>query len=393
MMNRTDRKPRLKVLCVTPVGPEGMGGVDRLYYYMRQHRAAGAGNDDIDIRFFASRGPVSGFSSLFAFPVRFVAFFWLLLTQRFDVVHINHSTGGSALRKWALVCLAKLFRNRVSTHFHGMVEDAAYRDRPLWLAALRALLRKSDKVVILGEYFSADFQSRLGIPAEKLTIIHNGIPDFAPDLALPKPVVDQRLILFAGEVGPRKGAGLLLEALAMLRQRAPGWHCVMAGNGDIHEYKAMAGMLGLKDLVRFTGWVDADAVHDLMRKADIVVLPSRIEALPLSLIEGTCAGAALVSSTAGASAEVTVHGRNGLIAPLESEAIATALADLVTHPARLAAMQVESRKLFVERFGIARFDKELCQMFRTLAGRAAGSAEPVAAGSLSGRQAGFSPGS
>lgn len=388
MTNRTDRKPRLKVLCVTPVGPEGMGGVDRLYYYMRQHRAAGGSNDDVDIRFFASRGPVSGIRSLFAFPLRFCAFFWLMLTQRFDVVHVNHSTGGSALRKWALVAVAKLFGNKVSTHFHGMVEDVAYRDRPLWLAALRALLRKSDRIVILGEYFSADLQARMGIPADKLTIIHNGIPDFAPDVATPKPATDQRLILFAGEVGPRKGAGLLLEALAMLRQRAPGWRCVIAGNGDIPEYKAMAGMLGLKDHVRFTGWVDADAVHDLMRAADIVVLPSRVEALPLSLIEGTCAGAALVSSTAGASAEVTVHGRNGVIVPLESEAIASALADLVADPVRLAAMQVESRTLFIERFGIDRFERDLCQMLRALAGQPQGAS--VRAGALTGGQAGLS---
>lgn len=366
---RKETGGKVRVLCVTPVGPDGMGGVDRLFYYMRKHAEARGGHGDLDIRYFASRGPRSGIMSMFSFPRRLLTFIWLMMTQSFDVVHINHSTNGSALRKWVLVSIAKLFGNRVSTHFHGMIEDKVFAEKPLWLWTLKSLSAKSDRIVILGDFFSYQFREQLGIPAEKLTIIHNGIPDFAPDIALPKAVDGDRTILFAGEVGPRKGAGLLLEALAMLRQKAPGWRCVIAGNGDLLEYKAMAKMLGLKDKVRFTGWVTSDDVHELMRAADIVVLPSRVEALPLSLIEGACAGAALVSSNAGASAEVTISGRNGMIVPLESEAIADALARLITNPAMLAAMQTESRRVFVERFRIEQFEQGLRATLLSLAER------------------------
>ncbi|HRK23749.1 MAG TPA: glycosyltransferase family 4 protein [Beijerinckiaceae bacterium] len=373
-LNGGDRA-RLRVLCVTPVGLDGMGGIDRLYCYLRQHAAETGAPDDVVINYFASRGPASGLKSILGFPLRFLSFAWKMATGGYDIVHLNHSTDGSALRKWALGSVAKAFGVRLSTHFHGMIEESAYRTRPLWLAALRSLSAKSDRIVILGDYFSGEFRDRLGIPSEKLTVIHNGIPDFSADLPLPKPVRPTRLILFAGEVGPRKGAGLLLEALAILRQRAPGWRCVMAGNGDIHEYKAMAAMLGLKDRVSFTGWVGSDEVHALMREADVVVLPSRVEALPLSLIEGACAGAALVSSMAGASGDITVDGRNGHIVPLESEAIAGALAGLINDPQRLAAMQLESRALFVERFRIEQFARAFRAMLLSLANRP----EPVVA--------------
>lgn len=357
MIKPREKDRPLRVLCVTPVGPEGMGGIDRLYFYMRQHLGASGG--PIDWRFFASRGPSAGWKSLFTFPARLLRFVWIMLTGGIDVVHVNHSTGGSALRKWALVSIAKLFGKPVSTHFHGMILDRAYDERPLWLKAVRAISLKSDRIVILGDFFTHAFRDRLGIDPAKLTIIHNGIPDFAPDLTLPKPANAERFILFAGEVGPRKGAGLLLEALAILRQRAPGWRCVVAGNGDIPEYKAMAAMLGLQQKVSFTGWIAAHDMHQLMRSADIVVLPSRVEALPLSLIEGACAGAALVSSKAGASAEINREDRNGLIVPLESEALAAALAALVNDPARLARMQLESRKVFLESFRIEDFERAL----------------------------------
>lgn len=371
---------RVKVVCVTPVGPDGMGGIDRLYFYMRDYLAASGVAPAVDIRYFAARGPSAGNRWLLAFPLRVLAFLWLLITEPVDVVHLNHSTHGSALRKWLLASLAKLFGKVVSCHFHGLVSDADYAANPAWLGLYRALLAKADRIVILGDFFAADLTRRFGVPLEKMVVIPNGIPDFAADLPAPKPAKDAPLILFAGEVGPRKGAGLLLEALANLRQKGPRWRCIIAGNGDIPEYRAMAQMLGLKDRVSFTGWVDADRMHALMREADIVVLPSRIEALPLSLIEGACAGAALVASNAGASAEIAREGRNGVIVPLESEAIAEALADLIAHPEHLAAMQVESRAVFLEHFRIDQFESAMTAFFLGVARRDATVPAPLSAG-------------
>ena len=357
---------RLKVLCVTPTGPDGKGGIDRLYYYMRQHMLEAGSSRDLDVHYFAARGAMEGWRSFVTFPFRILAFVWVMLWYRIDVVHINHSTHGSAIRKWALGSLAKLMRRKVTTHFHGMITPEDFAASPLWLKAFRSLCAQSDRIVVLGDVFITYFREKLGIDQEKLIVIPNGIPDFGMDCAIPRQSTGDKLILFAGEVGPRKGAGLLLEALAILRQKTPGWRCVMAGNGDIREYTAMMTMLGLKDRVSFTGWVSSDAVHELMRQADIVVLPSRVEALPLSLIEGACAGAALVASDAGASAEVAREGRNGRIIPLESEGIADALAALLSRPGELARMQTESRQLYLERFRIEQFETQWHDMLLSL---------------------------
>jgi glycosyltransferase involved in cell wall biosynthesis len=352
----------LRVLCVTPAGPEGMGGIDRLYFYMREHMRFAGTSPEVSIAYFAARGPTEGMRSFLAFPFRLLAFVFVLLASRADIVHLNHSTHGSAVRKWALACVARALGRRVTTHFHGMVTDKDYAANPLWLAAFRSLCRMSERIVVLGDVFIPWFETRIGVGRARLVVIPNGIPDFAGDLPVPRPVHDEKFILFAGEVGPRKGAGLLLEALAMLKARRGEWRCVMAGNGDIPEYRAMADMLGLKDKVRLTGWIGADDMHALMRDADMVVLPSRVEALPLSLIEGACAGCALIASSAGASAEVARDGHNGRIVPLEAEAIADAIEALVADPNELARKQLASRALYLDRFRIESFEAALTAM-------------------------------
>ena len=77
----------------------------------------------------------------------------------------------------------------------------------------------------------------------------------------------------------------------------------------------------------------------------------------------------VTASYAGASAEVTCDGRNGLIVPLGSEAIAEALTHLLADPALLATMQGESRKVFLERFRIDQFEQALRAMLIEVAAR------------------------
>lgn len=352
----------VRVLVVTPTGLAGQGGIDRLYFYLRQVEAV-RGPQGVEMLYFAARGPAEGWRSMLGFPARVAAFLWTVVVGGIDIVHLNHSTHGSVYRKAVLAMLAGLAGRRVVIHFHGMVTPQDQAARPLWFRMLGWMARDADRIIVLGRYFAPFFSRAMGAAPERIVVIPNGIPDFAPDIAPPKPHHGAPLILFAGEVGSRKGADLLVDALGKLAAITPHWRCVMAGNGDVDHFRTLATEAGLAERVSFTGWVDSDAVHALMREAAIVVLPSRVEGLPLTLLEGACAGAALVASDVGAIPDVVVDGVTGAIVALEPQHIAARLAELLLSPERLGRAQAAARDSFVQHYEIGRFADRLRALY------------------------------
>lgn len=352
-----DGRP-LRVLVVTPTGREGRGGIDRLYAYLREAAGRGA-MPGVALDFFAARGPTEGRRSALTFPLRALAFAARLARGNVDLVHLNHSTHGSAGRKAVLAVIARLFGRPVVTHFHGLVAPADAARNPLWLRWLAGMSRRADRVIVLGRAF-VPFLTGHGVAPEKIAVVPNGIPDFAPG----SPTKTQPpLVLFAGEVGTRKGVDLLIPALAQLAARDLPWACVIAGNGEVARYRAEAEAAGLTGRVHFTGWLSSADTHALMREAAIVVLPSRIEGLPLTLIEGACAGAALVASDVGATADIVRDGVSGRVVALDASSVAAALADLLADPARLAAMGRAARALYEAEFGIDVLAKRLAALY------------------------------
>ncbi len=361
----------LRIVCVTPYGPHGRGGIDRLYRYLREARLPA---DDIEVRYFAGRGDAPGNAWVLTFPWRALRFLGLLATWRPDVVHLNFAIGGSVFRKYVLLRLAALFGARTAVHFHGnfTARDVA-RGTPM-MRCFVDLCRRADRVIVLGSVYGRAFADIVGVRPERIAVIHNGTPDIGANVALPKAGSGPVRLLFCGLLGPGKGADVLVDGLAALARRGVAFSCTIAGNGDVATYEAMARAHGLAlEQARFTGWVEAAEVSRLALEADIVLLPSRAENLPLTLIEGACAGAALVATPVGEVAEILVEGRNGLTIPVDAGALARAVERLAADRPELARMQVASRAIYVERFSLDGFGAALHRLYRELGEAPAGS--------------------
>ena len=161
---------------------------------------------------------------------------------------------------------------------------------------------------------------------------------------------------------------------------ALAWRCTIAGNGDLQPWQKAVADAGLQNKVDFTGWLDISRIHNLMLDAELVVLPSRAEALPLSLIEGTSAGAALISCDVGAVREVCVDGRNGIIVPHDGAAVGAAMTRLLLDKELRENMQVQSRALFLEAFHMKTFVSSILNIHDLARGtRDTIAAAPVAA--------------
>lgn len=361
-------RPRpIRVLCVTPTGPEGRGGIDRLYGYLRAAGRPSAG-DGVDLRYIASRGAAKGSRWVLAFPFRMLGFASVLARFRPDVVHINFATGGSLVRKLGLAIAARAFRKAVVIHFHGDFPHEAITGRKPSGRLFVGLCRRADVVIALGDVTRQRFVDYVGLPKERIRIVPNGIVDFAAGETVSREAADPVRILFAGEVGERKGVAVLIDALARL-PRTAAWTCVICGNGDIARYAAKADESGISDRVCFTGWTPIDEIHRRMLKADIVVLPSLAENMPLSLIEGTCAGAALVATPIAETRAILRHGENGLIVSRDAQEIADALATLVADRTALARMQARSREIYEASFTVDALADRLVTIYREFARR------------------------
>jgi glycosyltransferase involved in cell wall biosynthesis len=359
----------IRVLCVTPYGVDGRGGIDRLYRYLRElHEPEALAG--IEMRYFAARGGAPGLIWMITFPWRVALFVARILLWPPDVVHFNFASGGSVFRKYVLLRIANLFGAKTIVHFHGQFTADEVAARSPAIYHLVPLCRHAARVVVLGETYRRTFIELIGVPPDKMIVLPNGIPDFAADIVLPKPRRAAVGLVFLGEVGLRKGVDLLIEALALLARRTQTWTCIIAGNGDVARFKAMTSARGIARAVHFTGWVDAEEVHRLSREADVVVLPSRSDSMPLTLIEGACAGAALVATPVGEIADIVQDNVNGVLVDADASALAAALERLIAQRDELARMQLESRRIYSERFCLDTFAAALRAVYLELCAEA-----------------------
>ncbi len=177
----------------------------------------------------------------------------------------------------------------------------------------------------------------VGLPERKLRVVPNGI-DPAPFTRAPDPVLrtrlagspDRQLVFTAARLSPLKGLDVLLSAAALV----PEARFVVAGEGpERAALEARAEALGVAHRVHFLG--ARDDVPDLLAACDLFVLPSRVEGLPLSVLEAMAAAKAVVATRIGGTDEVVIDGETGiLVPPGDAAALASAIGTFLADPAR-----------------------------------------------------------
>ncbi|KVS38474.1 glycosyltransferase family 4 protein [Burkholderia ubonensis] len=105
---------------------------------------------------------------------------------------------------------------------------------------------------------------------------------------------DTRLLLAVGRLAPQKGFDLLIQAFEKIRERGPGWKLVILGEGEARgTLQSAIAERGLDDLVLMPG--RAGNIGEWYGRADLYVMSSRFEGLPMTLMEAMGSGCAAVS--------------------------------------------------------------------------------------------------
>ncbi len=300
------------------------------------------------------------------------AFFALVrLIREFkpDVVHTHTAKAGTLGR-----IAAVLMRVPVRVHtFHGHVLHGYFS--PIVTRAFvgieRVLARFTHGIVSVGSQVRDDLLE-VGIGSlEKYTVIAPGVAkgeavrsDVAREALGLNP--DAPVALFIGRLTNIKRPDRLLEAFELVLKKVPSAVLLMAGEGELFERtKALGAHLG--ESVRFLGWRSDLAV--LFAAADVAVLSSDNEGMPVTLIEASMAGVPCVTTDVGSAREVVLDNETGFVVATDSVAIAQALVTLFANEQLRKEMGDAAARHTMANFSSTRLVKDHVDLYIRLVGQ------------------------
>lgn len=181
---------------------------------------------------------------------------------------------------------------------------------------------------------------------------------------------EEGLVLFLSRLDPKKGIDLLLAATARAHANGSDLRLILAGSGTPsyeREVQMRIDELGLKDVVRFPGFVTGRDKEELLRTAEVFVLPSEDENFGIAAVEALDAGLPLVISPEVDIAPAVEEFRAGHVVQLSAEAVAGAILEILDDPVEARAMGERGRRLVHERFAPDVVGPEVASLYRRAA--------------------------
>ena len=214
-----------------------------------------------------------------------------------DIIHVNAC--------WEPLCSFTVFWAKqmgypVVLSPHGMLEPWVLAKNH-WKKKIPALVLYQKKSLKLADAIISTALSEknnlfnLGVNSN-VELVPNGIN--INEASLKKSWKRSKTILYMGLLRPNKGAGILIQAISLIKSQLEGYKVIIAGP-DVEGYMAVLQderqKLGLKNLVEFTGGVYGDAKWELYKQADVFVLPTLNENFGIVIAEALLCGTPVIT--------------------------------------------------------------------------------------------------
>jgi glycosyltransferase involved in cell wall biosynthesis len=297
-------------------------------------------------------------------------------TARFDVVHLH------SVFLWPTSAAARAAERADVPYVlspRGMLvpelieQRGRFRKRAWMLLAERRTLERAAALHVTSE-LEAEEAARLGLPLPRAFVIPNGV-DLSPNGAGPG---REPFLLFLGRVSWKKGLDRLIPALA----HAPGAVLKIAGNdeeGLRPELERLAAGAGVAGRVEILGPVHGEEKDALLRRAAVLVLPSRSENFGNVVLEAMAAGCPVaVTPEVGLAGTVRETGA-GIVVDADPARLGESLRDLLADQARREEMGSRGRAA-AERFGWGAVAEAMEGLYQTFLSRAPQGRQEVARG-------------
>ena len=170
-----------------------------------------------------------------------------------------------------------------------------------------------------------------GLPEEKVPVIYNGI-DLSRCIPKQDYAAEPLTLIHIGRFNVQKNHRGLLEAFQKLLREIPECRLRLLGDGELREEtESYARELGIADHVEFLG--SQSNVYPYLQQADIFLLPSLFEGMPMTIIEAMGTGLPVVASAVGGVPDMLRHEESGILVSLDPEEVSNACCRLAKNEA------------------------------------------------------------
>lgn len=288
-----------------------------------------------------------------------------------DLVHIH------AVYLWPGYAAARIARRAHVPYIvspRGMLVPELIRQKSslikrLWINVIERRTLAQALAIHVTSLLEADGIRKLGLDLSPLIEVPNGVqgPDRAPSQASCEEVwcgvPEGARLLYFGRLSWKKG----INRLIMILTRLPEVHLYVAGNDDEgigSELSRLADQLGVSQRVQLLGHQEGRKKWALLAGADLLALPSVNENFGIVVLEALAVGTPVVVSPTVGAAEIVTRHSVGVVAPSETESLATAIGGLLASAERRDGMGMRGKLLVRESYSWHAVAQRMAEVYR-----------------------------
>ena len=371
MLDKPSRDKKLKVMLVTHIGFPWGGPTQRYFDLLESSLSL-----KTDLTFFESSPNKKSFSgagslnsenilNFFAVCTKFIR---TLFRVKPSIVHIASTYGYSFVKHSILILIAKLGGSKVILAPHCSISVFIPKSK-LFNRWMEFILNRCDGMIVLSSEW---LEIKEITHKSKIILLKNSI-NLANYLELERSRKKQNekvRIIFLGHIGIEKGIVDLIQAVKFLHDKGiSGFEVGIYGEdlhpGELEQAKELVKSLELDNLILFYKPIFGDKKVEVFRDADIFMLPSHHEGLPISVIEAMAAGLPVIATRVGGIPDLIDNSKSGILVnsktPLD---LANAMITLIDNEQLRNSYGLEGRKKASENHDVENYVERLVSFYQ-----------------------------
>jgi N-acetyl-alpha-D-glucosaminyl L-malate synthase BshA len=285
-----------------------------------------------------------------------------------DILHVHYAIPHAASAYLAR-SMVKPRRLLTATTLHG-TDITLVGQEPSFYRITKFCIEASDAVTAVSEYLKVRTEESFSTQKE-IHVVPNFVDSqkFRPDGAtVPKTMFcpgSEPLIIHISNFRPVKNIGTLIKVFHKVRTETPA-RLVLIGDGPERvPAEKLCARLGIQQDVMFLG--NQECIEGILPLADVLLLPSEQESFGLVCLEAMSCSVPVVATRAGGVREVVEHGSTGFLHdPLDVEAMAGSVLDLLHDSDKRQSMGKMGRQVAQERFAVSDVVRKYVRLYENM---------------------------